>query len=233
MFFIATNCNELQQAENGALTSGTYSVTNNNGDNITVYCQYYRGYGYTFVSNNTNADVNMTSLYDDTSHVIIRHKRANGYQYSAVLEQLSMYSLTPLLVQYNGHTGYQAQQNTNMTPYIYVGFIPESMTIKRANQGWTCNGREYTFQNCDANPNSYIVFFFNRAGAGYTSYAGYYRSLLYPWYDDALNVTSNEYLPDEFFTSFYEIHHGGCGGYATGNVVSDIVGANVGVKFGT
>lgn len=208
-------------------------MTNSNGQSFKVYCQFYNGYGYAFVSKNTAVTVDMSSLRDDTSHVIIRHKRANGRQYTATLEQLSRYSSTPILVQYNGHSGYNRPQNYVMTPYIYVGFVPQSLTYRGATHGWKCNGKEYTFSNCDANANSYIVFLFNHNNRGYTSYQGYYNTLMFPWYDTATILSTSENIPDEFFSTIYEIHHGGCGGYGTGRAVSDIKGATVGVKFST
>lgn len=236
IFFIKAknNCNELQQAANGGLPSGTYSVTNSNGDPFTVYCQFYSGYGYTFVSSNTNVDVDMSSLYDDTTHVVIRHRQGDGIQYTAKMEQLDSYSSIPLLVQFNGHTGYQAHINIDMSPYIYVGFIPQSESDSR--QGWKCNDVEYTFTNCDGSPNSYITFLFNHDGAAYTSSSGDLNELMYPWFNLASAVTPSENLPDDFFTQYYEIHHGGCGGFATGDTLPDnldlYVDANVGVKFG-
>ncbi|XP_053405410.1 polycystic kidney disease protein 1-like 3 isoform X2 [Mercenaria mercenaria] len=229
----AANCNELWHAANGGLPNGTYNVTNANGEDFTVYCQFYSGYGYTFVSKNTEVDVNVTYLLDEREHVVIRHKRSDGSQYTAEMEQLSRLSDTPLLIQFNGQTGYSTPINQAMGPYIYIGFIPASDVYTEAEEGWKCNGQEITFTNCDGNPNSYIAFFFNKENASYTSNQGGYSSIIFCWYELATQVSSNEYLPDEFFTPYFEIHHGGCGGFGRGDTEPDIIGATVGVKFVT
>ncbi|KAH3814505.1 hypothetical protein DPMN_143007 [Dreissena polymorpha] len=117
-----------------------------------------------------------------------------------------------------------------MAPYIFVGFIPKSMTYQGAVQGWKVNGEELTFQNCNGDPNSYIAFFFNPSGQEYTNY--YVRknnTLMYKWYYDASAVAQSDYIPDEFFTNYYEVHQGGCGGYSQGSVVPT-AGA-VGMQF--
>lgn len=230
-FVSARNCQELLEAANGGLSSGAYNVVNANGDTIRIYCQFYSGYGYAFVSGQNTASVDYSLLSDDTSHVVIRHKRGNGVQYTATLAQMTAYASTPVSIQWSGYTSYQGPINKVMTPYVFVGFIPRSYTYRNALQGWSCNGQDYTFSNCDANPNSYITFLFNHGGHGYTSYVGGKNTLMYPWYDHATAVTAGEYLPDDFLASYHEIHHGGCGGYSRGSNVPDVVGGNAGVKF--
>ncbi|KAH3812264.1 hypothetical protein DPMN_140690 [Dreissena polymorpha] len=226
---IADNCKTLQIQANGALKSGTYTIQNSAGQSYRIYCQFYDGYGYTFLSTSTNVNVDMSSLYDDKSHVIIRHKRSNGIQYTSIMAQLGIFASNPVSVQYSGHSGYQGPQNTAMAPYIFVGFIPQSLTYKGALQGWKVNDEELTFENCDGNPNSYITFFFNPSGQGYTDYVGGHNTLLYQWYDGASAVAQSENLPDEFFANYHEVHQGGCGGYSRGSNVP--TGGAVGMKF--
>ena len=173
----------------------------------------------------------MTSLYDNSSHVLIYHKRQVGVQYVARMEQLSQFSNIDLHVQYNGYTGYATPTNIAMTPYIYVGFIPQSEVKTSATEGWTCNGEEYTFNNCDGNPNSYIVFYLNKENLLYGKQGSSYNSLMFCWYDLATPVSSDDYLPDEFFTQYFEVHHGGCGGFATAQAVEDVVGVAAGLQF--
>lgn len=206
-------------------------MTNANGQSFRIYCQFYNGYGYAFVSGQTTVSVDYSALKDDGSQVVIRHKRGNGAQYTATMQQLSSFSSVAVSVQWSSYSGYNAPQNSGMTPYVYVGFIPASYTYRGAIQGWKCNGQEYTFSNCDANPNSYVVFMFNHPGVGYTSYSGGKNTLMYPWYDTASQVSSSEYLPDEFLAPYHEVHHGGCGGYCRGSNVPDVVRATAGVKF--
>ncbi|KAH3812280.1 hypothetical protein DPMN_140706 [Dreissena polymorpha] len=225
----ADNCKTLQIQANGALKSGTYTVQNSAGQSYRIYCQFYNGYGYTFLSTSTNVNVDMSSLYDDKSHVIIRHKRSNGVQYTSTMAQLGSYASTPVSVQYSAYSGYGGPLNTAMAPYIFVGFIPASMTYTGAVQGWKVNGGDLTFTSCDGNPNSYITFFFNPSGQGYSSYVGGHNTLMYQWYDGASAVAQSEYLPDEFFANYHEVHQGGCGGYSRGSNVP--TGGAVGMKF--
>lgn len=196
-----------------------------------IYCLYYSGYGYTFISPSTSGTIDMPSFHDDNSHVLIRHKRQDGNQYYATIEQLSSFSSTPVSIQFNAHTSYQGPQNSAMTPYVFVGFIPAAYTNQGDTQGWKVNGEEFTFSNCDGNPNSYFVALFNHGGSAYTSYVGGYNSLMFAWYDKASQVTSGEEIADDFFTESYEIHHGGCGGYSIAPNVADITGVAVGAKF--
>lgn len=218
-------------AADGLLPSGNYTVTNGNGHSFQIFCQFYSGYGYVFISNATDVDVDVSSLMDDTSQVVVRHKRANGQQYTSTIEQLERYSSIPILVQFNVQIGDNALVNTQMTPFIYVRFIPETHTAPGNVEGWKVNGIERTFTNCDGNINSYFAFLFDHSQNGYTV-SGNENSLTFDWYHSASQVDFNEQVPEEFFTSFYEIHHGGCGGYSTSDSVPDIVGAAVGVKFG-
>ncbi|WAR11836.1 hypothetical protein MAR_026016, partial [Mya arenaria] len=222
------NCKSLQVAAKGALLSGAYTVQNSAGQSFRIYCLFKDGYGYTFLSKNTNVAVDMGSLYDDKTHVLVRFTKSNK-QYESTLAQIDSFASVPLSVQYNGYTGYNRPQNFGMTPYIYVGFIPKSYTSKGARQGWKTNGQEQIFTNCDANPNSYIMFMFNNANKPYTSYAGSKNSLMYKWYDEGTLVTSSDYVTNEFLTIYHEIHHGGCGGYSRGSNVPTF--ANIGLKF--
>ncbi|KAH3815439.1 hypothetical protein DPMN_143962 [Dreissena polymorpha] len=231
LFAVASsnNCKTLQIQANGALINGTYTIQNSDGQSYKIYCQFYDGYGYTFLSTSTNVNVDMSSLYDDKSHVIIRHKRSSGVQYTSTMAQLGTFSSNPVSVQYSGHSGYQGPQNTAMAPYIFVGFIPQSLNRKDDLQGWKVNGEDLTFNNCDGNPNSYIAFFFNPSGQGYTDNVGGHNKLMYQWYDGASAVAQSEYLPDEFFANYHEVHQGGCGGYSRGSNVP--TGGAVGMKF--
>ncbi|WAR08279.1 hypothetical protein MAR_018237 [Mya arenaria] len=222
------NCKSLQVAANGTLPSGTYTVQNSLCQSFRIYCLFKDGYGYTFLSNNTNVTVDMESLYDDNTHILVRFTKANK-QYESTLAQINSFASVPLSIQYNSYIGYNKPQNVNMTPYIYVGFIPASNTFKYARQGWKTNGQEQFFNNCDANPNSYIMFMFNHEKRGYTDYVGGKNSLLYKWYDNGTEVLALDYVPGEFLTRYHEIHHGGCGGYSRGSNVPTT--ANVGMKF--
>ncbi|KAH3806016.1 hypothetical protein DPMN_134326 [Dreissena polymorpha] len=171
---------------NGALKNDTYTVQNSAGQSYRIYYQFNNGYGYTFLSNATNVNVNMSSLYDNKSNVIKRHKRLNGVQYTSKISQLESCASTPVSVQYSAYNGYQASS-------------------------------------------SYIAFFFNPSGQGYINHVVRRNKLMYQWYDGASAVAQSEYLSDEFFTNYHEVHQVGCGGYSIGSNVP--TGGAVGMKF--
>jgi len=126
------------------------------------------------------------------------------------MENLTQYSCVPIRVKLNGNEGYQGIQNTEMAPYIVVGFIPSFMSSRGATQGWKAAGKEIPFSNCDANPNSYIAFLFNPNNVPFISYVGDYNSLMFAWYEQSSTIPLTDYIPDEFRSSQYENHHGGC-----------------------
>ena len=78
-------------------------------------------------------------------------------------------------------------------------------------------------------PSSYIAFFFNPSGQGYINHVVRRNKLMYQWYDGASAVAQSEYLSDEFFTNYHEVHQVGCGGYSIGSNVP--TGGAVGMKF--
>ncbi|XP_052276692.1 polycystic kidney disease 1-related protein-like isoform X3 [Dreissena polymorpha] len=229
--FSTDNCKTLQGKANGALRSDIYTVNNSAGQSYRIYCQFYEGYGYTFLSSSTNVTVDMASLYDNTSHVIIRHKasKGQGNQYTSTIAQLGSYASVPVSVQYSAFSGYQGPRNTHMAPYIFVGYIPISMSVRGTMQGWKVNGEELNFTNCDGNPNSYIAFFFNPSGQMYRGHVGQRNDLLYKWYDSSSEVAQDKRIPHEFFVYYHEVHLGGCGGYSVGSNVP--TWGAVGMKF--
>ena len=115
---------------------------------------------------------------------------------------------------------------------MFIGFVPLSHNVKGGVQGWKVNGQEFTFTNCDGNPNSYFSVLFNANKPGYTSYNGWKNPLMYAWYNLATQVPVSEELPDALFSPDYEIHHGGCGGYSIGTTEGDITGVAIGQRFG-
>ena len=75
---------------------------------------------------------------------------------------MAAYEQYNLSLQFNSHVGYAPPVNDKMSPYLYVGFIPSNIANRvGAVQGYRVNGADYSFVNCDANPNSYFVFLKN------------------------------------------------------------------------
>ncbi|XP_052215917.1 uncharacterized protein LOC127834258 isoform X2 [Dreissena polymorpha] len=227
------NCVDLQKQANGGLRSGLYSIKSG-GNTVYIYCYYGNGDGYVYllpsISNNVN--LNLAYLSNDHSLVKVIHKRRqNGKQYEATMQQIPAFNSLPVSVQFNKHDGYQGILNKAMGPYMFIGFVPLSHNVKGGVQGWKVNGQEFTFTNCDGNPNSYFSVLFNANKPGYTSYNGWKNPLMYAWYNLATQVPVSEELPDALFSPDYEIHHGGCGGYSIGTTEGDITGVAIGQRF--
>ncbi|XP_060583963.1 neurogenic locus notch homolog protein 2-like [Ruditapes philippinarum] len=225
-------CAEVYSSASSPPSSGTYTLANAQGQSFRVYCLFKSGYGYAFISNTINVDPNLAQLFTQKTEVLIRHKRTNGQQYDATAAQITRYSSKNLGVLYNSYSGYNQMQNGHMTPYLYVGFVPKSgVSHYHDTQGWRVQGRDYTFQNCDGNPNSYFTLLYNSQRKAYGSYTHGKTDLLHVWYDYATATSTADYIPDEYFASQFEIHFGGCGGYQTSTSFSGVAGASIGLKF--
>ena len=152
-----------------------------------------------------------------------------------VMENLLMYrSKYPLTFLYNSYGNYTRPQNSNsLAPYLFLGFLPKSAANHVQPQGYRSNGKDYPFRNCDGNPNSYMAFYFNphfNKEVGYRSGAHDY-SLMHGWINSARTIPYIYHMPGEFFF-LYEMHMGGCGGYAIAHHFDNIVGAALGLRFG-
>ncbi|XP_060599751.1 uncharacterized protein LOC132753328 [Ruditapes philippinarum] len=224
------SCEDLKLDER---KSGEYSFYNNRGEQYKVYCEFHRNYGYTFISKEEAAKADFACIGQSHSQVLVRHLRSNGHQYDTVMKQISSHSSVPLNVQYKSNVGYARPQNhVTFGPYIYLGFLPASIARSKTKQGYRANDVDYTFTNCDANPNSYLAFFVN---PNHNDPYGYYKRCCYTklmrdWID--VGKKASKYLPYNYFYQF-EMHMGGCGGYAINgyNTFNDIVGAALGFRF--
>ena len=144
---------------------------------------------------------------------------------------LSNYSLS---LQINENIGFNAPLNAPfLGKYIYVGFLPRSIAARRSIQGYRAGSKDWEFNNCDANPNSYIAFFYNNSPLQNDSYHKRccYNKYMRNWIDVSTRYSLP--IPDDYFR-FFEMHMGGCGGYVVPNygTLSDIVGAVPGFRFG-
>lgn len=118
--------------------------------------------GYTYISKSYySTNIDLTKLYSLRSSAKIRIRWSSGTQKEVVVQNLASYGSPNLYFGRNAYTSYNAPQNSDMQPYLYLGFLPVSQTRNYNTQGYRAGGVDYTFRNCDANPNSYITFFFN------------------------------------------------------------------------
>ena len=159
------------------------------------------------------------------------HLRTSGRQYSTILEELSRYKRRhSLSLQINENRGFKTPLNAPfLGKYIYVGFLPRSVASRRNVQGYRAGSKDWEFNNCDANPNSYIAFFYNNSPLQTHSYHKKccYNAFMRKWIDESTEYTPR--MPSDFFR-FFEMHMGGCGGYVVPKYST--VGAVPGFRFG-
>lgn len=209
---------------------------NGMGKQYKAYCEFHGNYGYQFVSRSaTSFNQQALNLINPmNSEVLVRHLRSIGTQYDTIMTQITSKSNIPLSIQYNKNVNFATPQNfVNWKPFLYLGFLPIYEANQTSTQGYNAEAQDYTFVNCDSNPNSYLAFFFNENNGQPTSYhiACCYSTLMRNW----INVAkpASNYLPWDYFFNF-EMHMGGCGGYAINgfNTLIDIDGAALGLRFG-
>jgi hypothetical protein len=212
--------------------SSVYTIYNREDQEFQVYCDFHKGYGYTYISPATSVGINIDDLYTDATHVLVRDLRTDGTQYEAKIEQITAFKDTPLSIQFNSHTGYRETQNPNMGPYLYLGFVPVAMSRKGQVEGYKLNGQDQVFTNCDGNTNSYFAFHFNQNHTAPSHYGNHVSTdMQHKWVDGAAAVLPSKNLPQDFF-SFYEVHFGGCGGYGTPQHIPKASGAALGLRYG-
>ena len=214
LFFSVGSWKEIYQQIPNA-PNGKYIIYA--GKPITVYCVFDNIFGYTFISKTANDNIlNLEYLYDINSFALIRHLTTFGEQKQVKVEQLNSYSSQwNLSFAYNSNPGYQGPiKNIALAPYIFLGFLPCHLANRTSTvQGYNVNGIDYTFNNCDGNGNSYIVFYFNPDGISY-AFNGYSNVLTTQWINNAALLPTDEYMDDDFYFEF-EVHFGGCGGLLT------------------
>lgn len=209
---------------------------NGAGQQYMAYCEFHGFYGYQFVSQSATTFTQraLDLIAHKTNTVLVRHIRSIGDQYDTYMTQISCKSHVPLSLQYTQNLNYARPLNyANWAPYLYLGFLPIAEARQHSTQGYQANGKDFTFHNCDANPNSYLAFFFNANNGQPNVYHTRccYTKLMRDWIDVA--VPASNHLPRNYFFDI-EMHMGGCGGYAINgfSTLNDIAGAALGMRFG-
>ena len=105
----------------------------------------------------------------------------------------------------------------------------------RNTQGFLSNGQSVTFRNCDANPNSYFVFFPNHKEKTPSPYHGsnlvYERSgVAVNWRRTGRKMPSHRTMPNDFIF-LTELHFGGCGTYTSSDRWREARGAAIGLRW--
>ena len=209
-------------------TSGIYTLVNRRNQPFKVYCHIDKEDGYTVLSPETY-DVDIADLYNVYQRVTIIHRKSSGRQYGTTIRQLARYGTRRISVQFNSHQGHKGIVNTGLGPYIYVGLTPMRVKQERSQQGYSANGVDASFTNCDGNPNGYFAFLFNHEkNAEYKGTPSW--AVANQWIDQAKASNKAHELPDEFFTQF-ELHFGGCGALAQTRNFRDVTGAALALHY--
>ena len=103
------------------------------------------------------------------------------------------------------------------------------MAASNTTQGYRAGGKDFTFRNCDANPNSYIVFYLNYNGISKTP-SQITNQFMSGWIAKSKNIDPKNYMDDRFYSEI-EMHMGGCGGRAFTPDFGNILAA-LGLPFG-
>lgn len=119
-----------------------------------------------------------------------------------------------------------------MTPYLYVGFLPKSKASFENTQGYRAANKDFEFKNCDANPNSYFVFYFNPKEIKKYNNESVPNDFMRKWITVGTTIPKGDIMPPEFYFD-YEIHMGGCGGLVFRHQRDKEDGAALGLRFGT
>lgn len=199
---------------------------------IPVYCSFEENYVYTFISRkHSGTNIDMTPLYSTNKFAKLRILKPNGEQNEVTVENLSSFqNQANLSFNYNSHPQYQGpiQQNSGLGPYIFLGFLPISLTKNYNTQGYRASGVDYTFKNCDANPNSYLAFYMNPK-LKQPGNVGYTNAFMTQWITYSTPLEFPQYMDSSLYFE-WEMHMGGCGGLTTSKVVSDTKAA-LGLPF--
>ena len=164
---------------------------------------------------------------------MLRHKEVSGTQKEARVEQLTQYEdQSALGFFFNSTPGYAQPLSGTLFSYIYIGFLPISISgnhqVNKI-QGYKAGGIEFTFINCDGNPNSYIALYFNVNNHS-KLVSGGDNSFSNGWLTSAVMLAPSDYMPDRFYFA-NEMHMGGCGAISTTRNLGGILGS-LGLPFG-
>ncbi|XP_062578230.1 uncharacterized protein LOC134240145 [Saccostrea cucullata] len=221
------SCKDIH-AFNQKSRNDTYWIQNRNNQFYKVFCEFHDTFGYTYISRNTTVEINIDDLLSTKKHVKIRKVQDDGSQIETVLRNIEQYKNLSLGIFYNNHTGYAQPRiySKILAPYLYVGFLPKEIANNNNTQGYRAGNEDKTFTNCDKNPNSYFVLYFNPNQELIET--SKYNDFLQFWIISGSKAVHN--MPSEFYFD-YEIHFGGCGGFIFRHQKENKDGISIGLKF--
>ena len=100
----------------------------------------------------------LQNIYNDTSQILFRIiSRTNAADQPYIITtQLNSYINIPIAIKQNSYLQYTMPKNLAIGPYIYIGFLPASMVKITMAQGFSANGVQISFQNCDGQYLNYL-----------------------------------------------------------------------------
>ncbi|XP_071156063.1 uncharacterized protein [Mytilus edulis] len=198
---------------------------------VRVYCSFEGDYGYTFISRKSSGvALNIAKLYSTNKFAKIRLLMSNGEQREVKVENLLAYrNQSTLSFQSNTHQLYQGPTTgtAQLHPFLFLGFLPKSLVQNRNIQGYRAAGKDFTFRNCDSNPNSYITFLFDPKHGTFGN-LGYTNAFMNGWISSSTVMDYPKYMDNSFYMD-WEMHMGGCGGLMTSKVQT--IKAALGLPF--
>ncbi|CAC5389081.1 unnamed protein product [Mytilus coruscus] len=176
----------------------------------------------------------MSKFYSTRKFAKTRIRWSSGTQKEVTVENLLTYqNSSALYFGYNSNVNYngpESKNSENMSPYIFLGFLPISLARNKNTQGYRAAGVDYTFKNSDSNPNSYITFYYNPNNA-YPGRAGKSKTFMTGWIDRSSLLAASKTMSADFYFD-WEMHMGGGGGFMTSQSVSNTRAA-LGLPFGS
>lgn len=198
---------------------------------VKVYCLFEGDYGFTFISRKSaDAVIDVNALYSTNEFAKIRVLKPTGDQREVLVENvLSFQNLSKLFFAMNSHDKYKgpSPENSGLHPYLFLGFLPINLAENGNSQGYRAKDMDFTFVNCDGNPNSYITFFFNPKLASLGS-VGSTNDFMTHWITSSIAIEYPKYMDSSFYMD-WEMHMGGCGGFLTSKVLN--IKAALGLPF--
>ncbi|KAL4217591.1 hypothetical protein ACF0H5_022333 [Mactra antiquata] len=195
------------------------------GQVIDVFCDFdtETTLGYTYFSKSTLRHVtSLANHYNVHDHVVVRHFDTDvKEQYSSKLQMMSTYQAQypNVSVFLSSHVGFTSPTNSDGV-YIYVGFVPGVVNGDHLNDnsyGYSCNGVDKKFTNCDGNPNNYFVVYENGDGSVQKANCCAH-GIAVAWKDCKQSIVAQRRMAQEYFYDRYEMHMGGCGTLSISNM---------------